>query len=140
MRNCPAQFVLMAMLVSGCARTQSFRAIDAQTGAPLGGVTIAQSGSASKPGSESRTEASGMAEFRGTGGRFTFRKEGYFESAVEAGKSSAKVIYGEDRRQQQVERFAGIVQVPLVRNPVDPGMNPADSAMRISQDSGPPLR
>jgi hypothetical protein len=134
MRNRSAQFVLLAMLVSGCARTQSFRAVDAQTGAPLSGVTIAQSGSASKPGTESRTEASGMAQFQGAGGRFTFRKEGYFESEVEAGKSGAQVIYGEDHRRQQVERFAGIVQVPLVRNPADPGM-------QLSKNLGsPPVR
>jgi hypothetical protein len=106
----------------------------------LGGVAVAQSGNASKPGTATRTEATGMAEFKGATGRFSFRKEGYFETEVETSKSGAKVIYGEDHRQQQVERFAGIVQVPLVRNPADPGMTPANAGMRISKNDGPPLR
>jgi hypothetical protein len=134
MRKFLAELALLLTFASGCARTQCFRTVDAQTGAPLGGVVVEQLGSAMKPGTTTRTETSGMAELKGVGGRFTFRKEGYFETQAEANQSGAKVTSGEDRRQQNVERHAGIVQVPLVRNPADPGL-------QVGQNSaGPSLR
>lgn len=122
MRKFLALLALFGMLAAGCARSQSFRVVDAQTGAPVPGVIVEQSGSALRPGTARRTEPTGIAEFNGASGRFTFRKEGYFETQAEVGSSSAKVISGEDRRQQTVERHAGLVQVPLVRNPADPGL------------------
>jgi hypothetical protein len=132
MRKLLAHLTLLVLLVSGCARTQCFRAVDSQTGAPLGGVTVERSGTATSPAAVVRTEPSGTAEFKGRGGRFTFRREGYHETQVEVSQSGAKVIFGEDRRQQKVESHAGIVQVPLVRDPVA-------ASLQAGRQTAPPL-
>jgi hypothetical protein len=132
MRKLLARLTLLILLTSGCARTLCFRAVDAQTGAPLGGVTVERSGTATSPAAVVRTEASGTAELKGHGGRFTFRREGYYETQLEVTQSGAKVISGEDRRQQNVESHAGIVQVPLVRDPVA-------ATLQAGRQTAPPL-
>ncbi len=122
MRNLLAGLGLLLAGALGCARAQAFRVVDAQTGEPLGGVWVEQASSPLAPGVTLRTDPSGMVQVKDSGGRFALRKPGYHETQVEAGRSGAKVLSGEDRRQQNVERHAGIIQVPLVRNPADPGL------------------
>jgi len=131
MRKLLAHLTLLVLLTAGCARTQCFRAVDAQTGAPLGGVTVERFATATSPAAVVRTEPAGTAEFKGHGGRFTFRRDGYHETQVEVTQSGAKLISGEDRRQQNVENHAGIVQVPLVRDPVA-------ASLQVGQQTAPP--
>jgi len=106
--------VLLLVALAGCARTQSLRVVDAHSGAPLGDVWVSQGGVGAS-GYTLKTDASGMVQFRKSGGQYSLSKEGYEESRVEVKGSVARIRCGGDPQGFEVEKHGDLVQVPLRR-------------------------
>ena len=107
-------WVLLLAALTGCTRTQSFRVVDAHTGAPLRDVWVSQGGMGAS-GYTLKSDASGMVQFRKSGGQYSLSKEGYEESRVEVKGSAATIRCGGDPQGFEVEKHGDLVQVPLRR-------------------------
>lgn len=115
MRGAVLSWTCLAGMLAGCARTQSFRVVDAQTGQPLAGVWVAQGGEAPSAGYNLRTDPIGMVQFPKAGTRYLFTKEGYQPGHVELKGPVARVRYEGDAETLEVKRYGDLVQVPLRR-------------------------
>jgi hypothetical protein len=105
-------FVLLLAALGGCARSQTFRVVDAQSGKPLEGVWVSQGGVAGS-GYTLKTDPSGMVQFRKSGSLLSFAKPGYDETRVEMKGSVAKLERAADLQGTEVKRHGDLVQVLL---------------------------
>ena len=114
--------VLLLAALGGCARTQSFRAVDAQTGEPLRDVWVSQGGSPTAAFTL-KTDPSGMAQFQKSGSQYSLTKPGYEETRVEVQGSVARVRSTSDPQGVEVKRYGDLVQVALRRRDAAVGAN-----------------
>jgi hypothetical protein len=108
--------ILFTLLLAalGCARTQSLRVVDAQTGEPLRDVWVRQ-GSSPVAGYTLKTDPSGMVQFRKSGSQYSLAKPGYEEARVELAGSVAHVRSTSDPQAAEVKRYGDLVQIELRR-------------------------
>jgi hypothetical protein len=112
MRRDALCLALFLAALGGCARTQAFRVVDADSGKPLEGVWVSQ-GAVAGSGYTLRTDASGMVRFPQSGSVFTLAKPGYDETRVELKGSVANVQRAADPQGTEVKRYGDLVQVIL---------------------------
>jgi hypothetical protein len=126
----PLCLILLSAALGGCARSQSFRVVDARSGKPLEGVWVSQGAAGS--GYTLRTDASGMVQFPKSGSIFSFAKSGYDETRVELKGSLAKVQRAADPQGSEVKRYGDLVQVILWRK-----SGPPDYSVESASAAGP---
>lgn len=124
----PLSWVLLLAALGGCARTQTFRVVDAQSGKPLEGVWVSQGGVAGS-GYTLKTDPSGMVQLRKSGSLFSFARPGYDETRVEMKGSLARLQRAADPQGTEVKRHGNLVQVLLWPRRPDAGPVAAAEAL-----------
>ncbi len=124
----PLLAILWCVLpLCACARVQTFRVVDAETGQPVHGVQaerFADVARATTPGiaeplslpvEVSSTNIGGVATFRGSGQQFSLRKEGYEQVSLRSTMNGVVVRYERTGEEIPAERVEGMTYVPLRR-------------------------
>jgi len=111
---------MLLVALGGCARSQTFRVVDARSGKPLEGVWVSQ-GAVAGSGYTLKTDASGMVQVRKSGSLFSFGKPGYDETRVEVKGSVAKLQRAADPQGTEVKKYGTLVQVLLWPRGANPG-------------------
>jgi hypothetical protein len=114
--------VLLLAALGGCAHTQSFRVVDAQTGEPLGDVWVRQGGSRSSAYTL-KTDTAGSVQFQKSASQYSLTKPGYEEARVEVKGAVARVRSASDPKGLEVKRYGDMVQVSLRRQNAAVGTN-----------------
>jgi hypothetical protein len=121
--------LLLPLLLSGCARLQTFRVVD-ESGEPLRGVPVERlQGSlqldpvpfflldSMSPVEKSTTDNSGSVAFHESGKQFMVNPQSKNQAYVTATWSGAKVCYPAECREISVNRIGGVVDIPLSHGP-----------------------
>ena len=122
--------LLLLLLLSGCARLQTFRVVDAQSGQPLDGVQAERLDGSVRPSAvplvladtlspveRQASDPSGAVNFKKAGAQFAFNPRsnspGYGRAFVAATWSGVKIRYPDEHREVPVKPIDGVVEVPL---------------------------
>lgn len=123
----------LACCLSGCARYQSFRVLDAQSGKPIDGVQAERLEGDLKlsrmpfvlldsvsPVERQNSDASGTVKFKKAGQKFAFNLQsgmpGFDRAYVVGSGSGVKIVYPDERREVHVKPVDGVVEIPLHRS------------------------
>lgn len=110
-----------------CARVQTFRVIDAETGHPLNGVQAERIGEVSRSSSSANpetlalpvevasTNVGGVATFTGAGQQFSLRKDGYDPVSLRATLNGVRVRNERTGEEKFAERVEGMSYIALRR-------------------------
>lgn len=126
-------YLLLLACLSGCARYQSFRVLDAQSGRPIDGVQAERlEGSLQlspmpfvlldsvSPVERQNSDSSGTVKFKKAGKKFAFNLQsgtpGFDRAYVVGSGSGVKIVYPDQRREIRVKAVDGVVEVPLHRS------------------------
>jgi hypothetical protein len=125
--------LLLPLLLSGCARLQTFRVVD-QSGQPVGGVPVERlQGSlqldpvpfflldSMSPVEKRTSDGSGSVAFHESGKQFMVNPQSKNQAYVTATWSGAKVCYPAESREISVNRTGGVVEIPLPNGPSGQG-------------------
>ena len=127
MRKPWVHLVCLVLPLLGCARVQTFRVVDAQTGQPIHGVqveriaNVARSGRSTLPEAlnlpveVSSTNAAGMATFNGPAEQFVLKKDGYEVAQAETTFTGIQVRYEGKGPEVSAQRIEGIPHIALRR-------------------------
>jgi len=122
--------LLLLSLLTGCARFQTVRIVDAQSGRPLEGVQVERLQGSVRPSAiplvlfnsltpveRQTTDAAGSITFQESGTQVmcnpSSRNPAYGRAYVTAGWTGAKICYPDEYREISVKPVAGVVEVPL---------------------------
>ena len=122
--------LLLLGLLSGCARFQTLRVVDAQSGQPLDGVRVERLHGSLRPSAmplvllntvspveRKMTDDSGSVTFEKAGTQVMcnpdFMNPAYGRAYVTATWSGAKICYPDEYREISVKPVAGVVEIPL---------------------------
>lgn len=161
MRKPLIAIVWLILPLCACARLQTFRVIDAETGNPINGVTAERIGEVSRSSSSANPEAlnlsvevsstnvGGVATFNSPGQAFSIRKDGYEPVSIRATLSGVRVRNertGEETVAQNVEgmnyialrRTGGLAQskATSVSPTTQSGVTQASHNAPVSQNGG----
>jgi hypothetical protein len=125
--------LLLPLLLSGCARLQTFRVVD-ESGEPLRGVPVERlEGSlqldpvpfflldSMSPVEKRTTDATGSVAFHEGGKQFMVNPQSKNQAYVTATWSGAKVCYPAESREIAVKRTGGVVEIALPNGPSGEG-------------------
>jgi len=110
-----------------CARVQTFRVVDAETGQPVNGAMAERYADVSRPASSANTESlslpvevastnvGGIAKFRGAGQQFSLKKDGYESVTFRSTLNGVMVRHESTGREVPAERVEGMTYIPLRR-------------------------
>ena len=128
-----------------CARVQTFRVVDAETGQPVTGAMAeryadvgrasgrAAPESLSLPVEVASTNVGGVATFRGAGQQFSLKKDGYESVTLRATLNGVMVRHGGSNQELPAERVEGMTYIPLRRISGVASSTPAGTAPAVAQ-------
>lgn len=126
----PKSWMVIACCVlplCACARVQTFRVIDAETGQPVTGAMAeryadvgrsspkASTESLSLPVEVASTNVGGVATFRGAGQQFSLKKDGYESVSLRSTLNGVMVRHEGSGKEVPAERVEGMTYIPLRR-------------------------
>jgi hypothetical protein len=136
--------LVLLLLLSGCARLQTFRVVDAQSGQPLDGVQAERLDGSVRPSAiplvladtlspveRQAADPSGAVNFKKAGSQFAFNPRsgnpGYGRAFVAATWSGVKIRYPDEQREVPIKPIDGVVEVPLPKQ--GPGSKSSAAAL-----------
>jgi hypothetical protein len=122
--------LLLLLFACGCARTQTFRVVDSQSGRPLDGVQSERLEGKVRPSAmplvllndlspveHGTTDSSGVVKFQKPGKEFAFnptsKNPECGRAYVASTWSGATIRYPDEHREVAVKPIDGVIEVPL---------------------------